>query len=124
MSTISNNPQTNRYHQTKTESLYKNKRVPEAYKDIASGMERQFIRHMIDEMEKSVKSQTPESPGESYYKSLLADERSKIMAQVDNGIGLKEIILEQIVPQHLKNQPSRFDAVKMYNKDSKVQGEN
>jgi Rod binding domain-containing protein len=87
-------------------------------------MEKQFIRHMIDEMQKTVKSQEEQGPGAQYYKSLLADKRSDIMAQVENGIGLKEIILDQIVPTHLKNQPSRFDAVKMYNKGSKVQGEN
>ena len=122
MSKITQNPHLQQAKSHK--SLYENKNVPKAYKEIAVGMEKQFIRHMIDEMQKTVQSQEPEGPGSKYYKSLLADKRSDIMAQVENGIGLKEIILDQIVPAHLKNQPSRFDAVKMYNKGSKVQGEN
>lgn len=120
MSKIQNNSHLN----SVKKDLYSSKRVPDAYKKIAVGMERQFIRHMIDEMQKTVKSEKTDSPGEKYYKSLMADERSKIMAEVENGIGLKEIILDQIVPAHLKNAPSRFEAVKMYNKESKVQGEN
>ena len=122
MSKISQNP--NLQMPTSRKSLYENENVPKAYKKIAVGMERQFIRHMIDEMQKTVKSQEEQGPGAAYYKSMMADERSKIMAEVNNGIGLKEIILDQIVPSHLKNQPSRFDAVKMYNKSNKVQGEN
>ena len=122
MSKISQNPHLTKLQTRK--SLYENENVPKAYKDIAVGMERQFIRHMLDEMQKTVKSNEPQGPGTAYYKSLMADERSKIMAQVNNGVGLKEIILDQIVPSHLKNQPSGFEAVKMYNKSSKVQGEN
>lgn len=122
MSKISQNPTFNAPIARK--SIYENENVPKAYKEIAVGMERQFIRHMIDQMQKTVKSQEEEGPGAAYYKSLMADERSKIMAEVNNGIGLKEIILDQIVPSHLKNQPTGFDAVKMYNKSTKVQGEN
>ncbi|MCT4642338.1 MAG: rod-binding protein [Bacteriovoracaceae bacterium] len=107
----------------KPTSLYENPSVPDPYKKIAKGMERQFINHMINEMQKTVHSSEPQSAGTKYYKSLLADERSKIMANVDNGIGLKEVILEQIVPDHLKNTSNKYNAIQMY-RENKVQGEN
>jgi Rod binding domain-containing protein len=48
------------------------------------------------------------------------------MAQTKNGIGLKEIILDQIVPQHLKAQANNTNGVKMYQQQAanKVQGDN
>lgn len=98
-------------------------RVPKQYHDIAQGMETQFINHMMNEMNKTVKSDKPDSHASQYYKGLLDHERSKIMAATENGIGLKDIILDQIVPQHLKGQ-NDLNAVKMYQQQAaKVQGD-
>jgi Rod binding domain-containing protein len=99
--------------------------VPTQYHEIAQGMETQFINHMMNEMNKTVKSDQPDSHASKYYKGLLDHERSKIMAQTENGIGLKEIILDQIVPQHLKAQ-ANTNGVKMYQQQAanKVQGDN
>lgn len=104
------------------QNKYKN--VPKAYLDVAQGMETQFINHMMNEMNKTVKSEQPDSDANKYYKGLLDYERAKIMAQTENGIGLKDIILDQILPQHLKvsNNP---DAVKIYQQNvGNVQGDN
>lgn len=105
----------------KQTNKYKN--VPKAYTDIAEGMETQFINHMLNEMRKTVHSERPDSNANKYYKSLMDYERSKIMAATDNGIGLKEVILDQIVPQHYKTS-ANSDAVKMYQKHAEsVQGD-
>lgn len=102
----------------------KYKNVPKAYTDIAEGMETQFINHMMNEMRKTVHSEKPDSNANKYYKSLLDHERSKIMAATDNGIGLKDVILDQIVPQHLKASANP-DAVRMYQQQAgQVQGDN
>lgn len=121
MSQIDKNPNI-QFQRKLPESKYKN--VPKPYLDVAQGMETQFINHMMNEMNKTVKSEQPDSSAEKYYKGLLDNERAKIMAQTENGIGLKEIILDQILPQHLKasNNPN---AVKMYQQNvGKVQGDN
>lgn len=121
MSQINKTP--NIHPQVKTNQGLKYKNLPKAYLDIAEGMETQFINHMMNEMRKTVHTQTPDSSANQYYKSLLDHERSKIMAATDNGIGLKEIILDQIVPQHLKATATQ-NAVKMYQQHAgEVQGD-
>jgi Rod binding domain-containing protein len=97
--------------------------APKVYHEIAEGMETQFINNLLTEMRKTVHSEEEQSHAKDYYNSLLDHERSKIMAQTENGIGLKEIILEQIVPQNFKNTASQ-NAVKMYQRNTgHVQGD-
>jgi Rod binding domain-containing protein len=76
-------------------------KVPKAYKQVAEGMETQFINHMLTEMEKSVKSKKPDSSSVSYYKSLMNYERAKTMATTNDGVGIKEMILKDLLPPHL-----------------------
>ena len=76
------------------------------YVDVAEGMETQFTNHMIEQMRRTVPRENELSTAESYYESLMDHERAKSMAQSDSGLGLKKVILDQIVPAHLKQQPS------------------
>ncbi len=76
------------------------------YVEVAEGMETQFTNHLIEQMRRTVPRETELSSAESYYESLIDNERAKTMAQSDTGLGLKNVILEQIVPAHLKQQPS------------------
>jgi Rod binding domain-containing protein len=112
MSQINKLPNLNLKNQTGNTAKYKN--VPKPYLDVAKGMERQFIGHMIQQMQSTVKSENPDSSSTKYYKSLMDSERAGIMADTKNGIGLKDIILDQILPQHLKQQANAKDVVKMY----------
>jgi Rod binding domain-containing protein len=73
------------------------------YEEIAEGMEANFTSYMLQEMKKTVPKETPDSTAQEYYNSLLDGERAQLMAQSDNGLGVKKIILDQIVPQHLKH---------------------
>lgn len=104
----------------------KYKNVPKPYLDVAKGMETQFINHMITQMRSTVKSETPESSSSQYYKSLMDNERAKIMADTENGVGLKDIILDQILPQHLKQQANAKDVINKYqhNADSRREIDN
>lgn len=97
-----------------TGSTAKFKNVPKPYLDVAKGMEKQFISHMIQQMQSSVKSEKPDSAATKYYKGLMDDQRAEIMANSENGIGLKDIVLDQILPQHMKQQTNAKDVVKMY----------
>lgn len=99
----------------KVSDKYRN--VPKPYLKVAQGMETQFINHMLTEMRKTVKSERPEAPGEGYYKSVLDYERAQMMAKTENGVGLKDLILDQIFPQHMRNpQNTSANATKMYQK--------
>ena len=73
------------------------------YEEIAEGMETTFTSHMLAEMRKTVGKEGPESPGMEYYNSLLDSERAQLMAKSESGLGVKKVILDQIVPQHMKH---------------------
>jgi Rod binding domain-containing protein len=76
------------------------------YVEVAEGMETQFSTHMIEQMRRSIPREKELSSAESYYESLMDHEHAKSMAKSDSGLGLKKVILEQIVPAHLKQQPA------------------
>lgn len=72
------------------------------YEEIAEGMEANFTSYMLQEMRKSVPKESPDSSAMDYYNSLLDYERAQTMAKSDSGLGVKKVILDQIVPQHMK----------------------
>ena len=78
--------------------------IPEPYKNVASGMEQQFARFMVEQMEKTVTRENPESQATAYYKSIVNQERAEAMSETGKGLGLKQMILDQIYPKHLRNQ--------------------
>lgn len=73
------------------------------YEDIAEGMEANFTEHMLREMRKTIPKETPDSSAMEYYNSLLDYERAQLMAKSDSGLGVKRVILDQIVPNHMKH---------------------
>ncbi|HXH32061.1 MAG TPA: rod-binding protein [Bacteriovoracaceae bacterium] len=73
------------------------------FEDVAEGMETNFTSHMLAEMRKTVPKETPDSSAMEYYNSLLDYERAQLMAKSESGLGIKKVILEQIVPQHMKH---------------------
>lgn len=76
--------------------------IPKPYVEAAQSMEKQFVRLMIDEMNKTSKSEKPASTGMDYYMDLQSDERAKAMVQRDQ-IGLQELILDKIYPEQYRN---------------------
>jgi Rod binding domain-containing protein len=83
---------------------HKGEKIPKAYMEVAKGMETQFINHMFNELRKTVQKNEPESQASQYYKSMQDYERSKILSGTDNGIGLKDMILDEIYPKHLRQK--------------------
>jgi Rod binding domain-containing protein len=73
------------------------------YEDVAEGMESNFTSHLLQEMRKTVPKENPDSSAMEYYNSLLDFERAQLMAKSDSGLGVKKVILDQIVPQHMKH---------------------
>jgi len=87
----------------------KYKNVPKEYLQVAEGMESQFTNHLLNEMRKSVKA--PSGPAEGIYRSMLDAERSKLMAQTNTGLGIKDVVLREIYPNFDK---PNLGNVKMY----------
>lgn len=73
------------------------------YEDIAEGMEANFTSHMLAEMRKTIPKESPDSSAMEYYNSLLDYERAQLMAKSESGLGVKKVILDQIVPQNMKH---------------------
>ncbi len=101
----------------------KYKNVPKPYLDVAKGMEKQFISYMISQMNNSVKSENEDSSAQKYYKGLMDNERAEIMANTKNGIGMKDLVLDQILPSHLKQPANVQAAVKRYQHEADSKGE-
>ena len=72
--------------------------VPKRYRDVAEGMERQFVKHMIEQMDKTVERARPESSADAYYKSLFHDEIAQKVSR-NGSLGLRDVILDQIYPR-------------------------
>ena len=89
------------------------KDIPEAYLNVAKGMEQQFIQFMIEQMKKTVDMANPESSALKFYQSILDNHHANIMADKNNGKGLQKVILDQIYPAH-KRVTSRRHGVDRY----------
>jgi Rod binding domain-containing protein len=73
------------------------------FEEIAEGMEANFTSHMLAEMRKTIPKEAPDSSAMEYYNSLLDYERAQLMSKSDSGLGIKKVILDQIVPQNMKH---------------------
>ena len=100
MSKINNSIPVNTPVSSKAENK---KYIPEPYVDAAKGMEKQFIKLMIDQMKKTANSAEPTSTGMDYYMDLQNEERSKAMVE-RNQVGLQDLILDRIYPENKRNQ--------------------
>lgn len=105
MSNINNSIPVNTPISNKSENK---KFIPKPYLDAAQGMEKQFIKLMIDEMRKTSGSSEPTSTGMDYYMDLQNEERSKAMVN-RNQVGLQDLILDRIYPENKRN-PYAYNA--------------
>ena len=72
------------------------------YEEIAEGMETSFTSYLLQQMRKTVPKEGEDTPAMDYYNSLLDYERAQTMAKSDSGLGVKKVILNQIVPENMK----------------------
>ncbi len=71
---------------------------------IAKGMESQFAKLLLKQMQNSINKSNPESNATKIYQDMLHDEYAKIMTEQGQGLGLQKVIREQIQQQY--NIPS------------------
>lgn len=78
--------------------------IPEKFKEAAQAMEEQFVQFMLEQMKKSVPKNEEESAAKNFYESLLTTEQAKRYVEQNSGQGLQKLILDQIYPEHLRNE--------------------
>lgn len=103
------------------QQVNKRPHVPKPYQDVAEGFETQFANHLITEMRKTINKSKPSSSAEKIYESMQDYERAKIIAQSEPGLGVKEVILDQIYPAHRRQAPNN-NAILNYGSDSSKRG--
>ncbi len=79
------------------------KYVPNDFKKVAGGLEQQFVEYMLKQMNKSIGKTSSEGSAMDYYKDLQNTEQAKTLTQVNNGVGIQELILNQIYPKKFRN---------------------
>ncbi len=77
--------------------------IPEPYKEMARGMEKKFLELMIDQMSKTTQFSESPSTSMNYYQDLLTGERADKMARGHVGMGIQDMILDQIYPKEKRN---------------------
>lgn len=77
--------------------------IPEPYKNVAEGMEKQFAQHMLEQMDNSIDRAEDPSSSMDYYDSVMRDQRAEVMAK-NSELGLQKVVLDQIYPERLRNQ--------------------
>lgn len=99
--------------------IAKKDNIPPAYKNIASGMERQFLEYMLEKMKATITDEEP-STAQSYYDGLQTSEQAKALAEKDEGMGIQEMILNQIYPKNRRNTLNAAQNPYMNQKGSKL----
>jgi Rod binding domain-containing protein len=92
-----------RPHQNNNQQFvyYKGMKIPKEYLELAQSMETQFIEQMLEQMTQDL-SGDEVSAAQNYYKSLQNQERAKIMATSEKNTGITDVVLNQILPAHYK----------------------
>jgi len=87
----------------KTHSLnFQKKQLEDPYQKVAKKMEENFLNFLIEKMRQAAPTSEDKSTSMNYYKGLLDQQRAKIMANTNGGVGIQDVILRQIAPQRYK----------------------
>lgn len=73
--------------------------APDPYKEIAKGLEKEFVQFMIRKMRESIGKDEADSSELDYYNSMMDTEYAGIFSDQNEGKGLQEMILKQIDPR-------------------------
>lgn len=83
------------------------KYIPDEYKNVAKGMESQFAELMLAQMEQTATlGEEDNSTANGIYKNWMNSERSKIMTNSSNKLGIQDLVLDEIYPKKFRNQLS------------------
>ena len=79
--------------------------IPKDYKELAGNMESQFAKLMLDQMNNTVdRSEGENDSATNIYRDLLTNEQADLLSKNNDGLGLQDIVLDQIYPKKFRNQ--------------------
>ncbi len=104
--------------------------IPKQFLEVAQGMEKQFADFMVEQMMKTTGSEET-NQAEAYYRSLMNSERSDSLTKNGGGLGVQDLILDEIYPRKFRNEAAlaaynqqtnqkRPNSIGMMPKDSQV----
>lgn len=105
--------------QTKKAAEDQKKYIPKKYKEFAQGMEQQFAKYMVEQMNKNSGSTQEMNTASSYYKDLLTTEHTKALTKTGNGLGIQDLILDDVYPKKFRNEAA-YNAYKQHQLKSKL----
>ena len=79
-------------------------------------MEQEFAKMMIEQMKSGIGEDNTNTT-KNYYDSLLTNEQSLAMVNNKKGLGIQDLILDQIYPKKFRNPASYQSFVKEQNKN-------
>lgn len=95
--------------QKKVKALPENRHyIPEDFKNFAEGQEKVFAQFLLKEFHKSIPKNTDNSTAGGIYESWMIDEQSDALSKSKDGIGIKDLILEEIYPREQRTK-MRYD---------------
>ena len=100
-----NNQQFYRHVQTSDKALPANRHfVPEQVNKIAENYEKQFAQFLLKEFHKSIPKGDESSTAGDIYQGWMIDKQADTIAKNDKGLGLKDLILDEIYPRKYRNE--------------------
>lgn len=103
MKTNELNPYSQSLEKAQKNANIDNKRyIPKPYLETAQSMEQQFAEFMLEQMQKTTGQEG--DTASDYYKSLQRTEQAEQMAQSGSGLGIQDLILDQIYPKSRRSE--------------------
>ena len=110
MESVNNNQKFYRHKVTNDKALPENRHfVPDEMNKVAESYEKQFAQFLLKEFYKSVPKQEKESTAGNIYESWMIGEQSDAISKNEDGLGIKNLILEEVYPRKYRNQ-AQYDS--------------
>lgn len=97
--------------------------IPEQMNQVAESYEKQFAQFLLKEFHKSIPKSEGQSTAGDIYESWMINEQSDSIAKSKDGLGIKDLILDEIYPRKYRNEAA-FNSFKQAQANKALQARN
>ena len=91
--------------QKNTQALPANRQfIPDEMKKVAESYEKQFAQFLLKEFHKSIPRSQDNSTAKDIYEGWMINEQSEAIAKNQEGLGIKDLVLDEIYPRKYRNE--------------------